>query len=118
MPCEKPPMRRLAASARPDLVEHRQHARSRYAEGAGQDREMADRRAPRMPDMGVEQGADETARLGQVAIASAAEERGAGGGLDESEQARSVVVLPAPFGPRKPTIEPRGTVKLTSWTAW
>ncbi len=30
---------------------------------------------------------------------------------------RRVVVLPAPFGPRKPVIDPRGTAKLTSCTA-
>jgi hypothetical protein len=30
---------------------------------------------------------------------------------------RSVVVLPAPFGPRKPVTEPGSTVKLRSLTA-
>jgi hypothetical protein len=30
---------------------------------------------------------------------------------------RIVVVLPAPFGPRKPRISPRSTRKLTSSTA-
>ncbi len=30
---------------------------------------------------------------------------------------RMVVVLPAPLGPRKPTISPFSTLKLTSWTA-
>ena len=30
---------------------------------------------------------------------------------------RSVVDLPAPFGPRKPVMLPGSTVKETSWTA-
>jgi hypothetical protein len=30
---------------------------------------------------------------------------------------RSVVVLPAPFGPRKPSISPGDAEKETSWTA-
>ena len=30
---------------------------------------------------------------------------------------RSVVVLPAPFGPRKPRISPGAAVNETSWTA-
>ena len=30
---------------------------------------------------------------------------------------RMVVLLPAPLGPRSPTISPRRTVKLTSFTA-
>ena len=29
---------------------------------------------------------------------------------------RMVVVLPAPFGPRNPTISPRATVNERSWT--
>ena len=29
----------------------------------------------------------------------------------------TVVDLPAPFGPRKPTISPGATLKLTSWMA-
>ena len=47
---------------------------------------MTDRRASRMPDMSVEQGADEAAGVGQVAVAGAAEERRAGCRLDEAEQ--------------------------------
>ena len=31
---------------------------------------------------------------------------------------RIVVVLPAPFGPRRPRTEPWGTSKVTSLTAW
>src|SRR3954451_7217922 len=31
---------------------------------------------------------------------------------------RRVVVLPPPFGPRKPVTEPGSTVKLSSETAW
>src|SRR5439155_1724658 len=30
---------------------------------------------------------------------------------------RMVVVFPAPLGPRKPTISPRATAKVMSWTA-
>ena len=46
-----------------DLVEHLEDARSRNAHRAGQNREMTDRRASGMPDMSVEQGADEAAGL-------------------------------------------------------
>ena len=35
----------------------------------------------------------------------------------KQERIRIVVVLPAPFGPRKPTIWPFSTVKETSWMA-
>ena len=38
-------------------------------------------------------------------------------GLSRPSSMRIVVVLPAPFGPRKPKIAPRSTVKLTRSTA-
>ena len=38
-------------------------------------------------------------------------------GVTSESSIRSVVVLPAPFGPRKPVIRPGSTVKVRSWTA-
>jgi hypothetical protein len=38
-------------------------------------------------------------------------------GLTSANAMRSVVVLPAPFGPRKPVIRPVGTSKYRSSTA-
>ena len=58
-----------------DLFEHLVDARSRNAHRASEDREMTDRRSSGMPDVRVEQGADEAAGVGQVAIAGGAEER-------------------------------------------
>ena len=69
-----------------DLFEHLEDARSRNAHRASQNREMTDRRTSGMPDMSVEQGADEAAGVGQVAVAGGAEERRARRGLDEPEQ--------------------------------
>ena len=37
--------------------------------------------------------------------------------MDQPRSVRSVVVLPEPFGPRKPVIVPRCTSKLRSSTA-
>src|SRR4029079_14001832 len=70
----------------PDLLEHRDDARSRYSERGGEDREMTDRRPSGVPDVGIQEGADEPARLGQVTVARRAEERRARCGLPESEQ--------------------------------
>ena len=47
---------------------------------------MTDRGSSGMPDVRVEQGADEAAGVGQVAIAGGAEECAAGRRLDEAEQ--------------------------------
>src|SRR5256885_2245183 len=47
---------------------------------------MTGPRTARMPDMGVEQGTDDTAGLGQLAVARCAEERRTRCGLHEPEQ--------------------------------
>ena len=86
MPWEKPPMRRLAASASPTWSSTAADARSRYVQGAGQHREMTGGGPAGVPDVGVEQSADEAARIGQIAVAAGAEECATGCWFHEPEQ--------------------------------
>jgi hypothetical protein len=89
------------------------HARARDPSLGGPDAQMIPPGARRMR-RGFEHHPDLAQGLGEVAIRAAGNRRAAGRGRHQAQQHRNVVVLPDPFGPRKPAITPASMLKLRS----
>ena len=88
------------------------------AAGKGGDAEVVAGGAPRVGEGRLQGGADHMERLDQVGVAAPVDRgRALRSASTRPRSMRSVVVLPAPLGPRNPTTLPCSTVKLTWSTA-
>ena len=108
----------LAGIAQPDQLEHLVGAPSRQAGGRAQDAQVVACGASRVEARRLERGADDAQRGVQPRVRQRRRSsRARQSGAPDPSTMRSVVVLPAPFGPRKPVTEPGSTVKLSRSTA-
>ena len=100
-----------------DQLEHLVDPRHRQPHGQGAEGEDLAAGAAGVLGRGVEQHADVTTWVGDVLVEVAADRDPARVGGVRPTMTRIVVVLPAPFGPRKPVTRPGWQMKLTSSTA-
>ena len=84
----------------------------------GENAEVVASRSARVKGRVLEHGANLGARPVELVVETTAEGRRPPVGRTSPSSARSVVLLPAPFGPRKPVTRPASTSKLSPLTAW
>ena len=105
-------------------LEHLVHATGRDPRRGGKGQQVVAPGAPRMEVGRLERRPDDGERVGDVVVATPLDGCVPAVGRISPRSIRRVVVLPAPFGPRKPVIRP-GTTSRSRWstavnrrTAW
>jgi hypothetical protein len=110
---DSPPGRRLVEA---DELEHFVDAPRRYADGVGGDGEGLAAPAPGVLRRRVQEDADASSGVRQVAVAPPRMRASPLSGADSPTSIRIVVDLPAPLGPRKPVTVPGSQRNVTSET--
>ena len=98
--------RRFAGVGEADLGEHVVDARARQAGGGGEHAQVVARAPAGMEAGRLEHRADVAGRLGELGVGRPSIVALPLVGLTRPSSIRRVVVLPAPFGPRKPVTAP------------